>query len=78
MRKDILWEPFFFLAKHLPGSVSGWSEYYGMPVRLRNWLVQRTIESHKAEQDSAEAESSGKSNLDEGPGQRAFKGFKAF
>ena len=79
MRKDILWEPFFFLANHL--KLTSWSEYYNMPVRLRNWLVERTIQERKAEHAAQEAANTGQSNLDGGgddPGQRAFKDFRAF
>ena len=77
MRKDILWEPFHFLAFHL--KLTSWSEYYRMPVRLRNWLVERTIEEYKKQKEMAEEGDAGKKNLEGAPdGSRAFKDFKAF
>lgn len=79
MRKDLHWEPYFFLAFHL--KQTSWTEFYNMPVRLRNWLVERTVEEFKRQNDMAEGNQSSDSGhkLEGAPDtERTFKDFKAF
>ncbi len=76
MRKDIIWEPFFFLAFHL--KLTNWRDYYHMPVRLRNWLIERTVEEYKTQQklqEENEREGSKNKSLEGMPQDTIFKAF---
>lgn len=50
MRKDVLWEPFFILAFHL--KMTDYKTFYNMPVRMRNWLIERTVEEYRKQNEA--------------------------